>query len=350
MYPMLKTRFTDLFGVDHPITQGGMQWVGRAELVAAVAEAGALGFLTMLTQPTPEDLTKEIARCRQLTDRPFGVNFTILPSINPPPYAEYREAIIEAGIPVVETAGNVPTEHVEVFRPAGVKVLHKCTSVKHAIKAQAVGVDAVSIDGFECAGHPGEDDVPGLVLIPLAADALDIPFVASGGFADARGLVAALALGADGINMGTRFMCTVESPIHQRIKEQIVQQSERDTELIFRPLRNTARVASNSVSREVVALLEQGASFEDIRPLVAGVRGRTVYEQGDPELGVWSVGQAQGLVHDIPTVADLVDRVITEAGDLIRRRLADMVTTPAAPMTCTPSHSRPARMTTPEKR
>lgn len=325
---MLTTRFTQLFEVEHPITQGGMQWVGRAELVAAVAEAGALGFLTMLTQPTPEDLSKEIARCREMTDKPFGVNFTILPSINPPPYAEYRQAILEAGVPVVETAGNVPTEHVEVFKPAGVKLLHKCTSVRHALKAQAVGVDAVSIDGFECAGHPGEDDVSGLVLIPLAAEALQIPFIASGGFADARGLVAALALGADGINMGTRFMCTAESPIHQRIKEQIVQQSERDTELIFRPLRNTARVASNSVSREVVSRLERGATFEDVRPLVTGALGRTVYEQGDPELGVWSVGQAQGLVHDIPTVGDLVHRIVTEAGELIQGRLARMVTAP----------------------
>jgi len=323
--PLLRTRFTETFGIAHPIVQGGMQWVGRAELVAAVANAGALGCLTMLTQPTPEDLVKEIARTRDLTDQPFGVNFTILPSITPPPYAEYRDAIIESGITVVETAGNVPTEHVEVFRPAGVKIIHKCTSVRHAIKAEAVGVDAVSIDGFECAGHPGEDDVTGLVLIPLTTQRLSIPVIASGGFADARGLVAALALGADGVNMGTRFLCTVESPIHQSVKEAIVAASERDTELIFRPLRNTSRVASNAVSREVVTRLEAGESFEDVRHLVAGVRGREVYEQGDTELGIWSVGQSQGLIDDIPTVGDLVGRIVAEAGEIISGRLAGVV-------------------------
>lgn len=320
----LHTRFTEAFGVEHPVVQGGMQWVGRAELVAAVANAGALGFLTMLTQPTPEDLVKEIARTRDLTDRPFGVNFTILPTINPPPYAEYRDAIIESGITVVETAGSAPTEHVEVFGPAGVKVIHKCTSVRHAVKAEALGVDAVSIDGFECAGHPGEDDVTGLVLIPLAARRLGIPVIASGGIADSRGLVAALALGADAVNMGTRFLCTVEAPVHQQVKEAIVAATERDTELIFRPLRNTARVASNTVSREVVERLDEGAAFEDIRHLVAGVRGREVYEMGDTDAGIWSVGQSQGLVDDIPTVADLVERLVAEATDLIDGRLADL--------------------------
>src|SRR5712672_3233193 len=252
---MIKTRFTELVGVEHPIVQGGMQWVGRAELVAAVANAGALGFITALTQPTPEDLTKEIARCRGLTDKPFGVNLTILPSIKPPPYAEYRQAINESGIKVVETAGNKPQEHVDEFRKHGVKVIHKCTAVRHALSAERMGVDAISIDGFECAGHPGEDDIPGLVLIPAAADQVTIPLIASGGLADGRGLVAALALGADGINMGSRFMCTAESSIHQNVKEAIVAGSELDTELIFRPLRNTARVASNAVSREVVEIL-----------------------------------------------------------------------------------------------
>jgi NADH:quinone reductase (non-electrogenic) len=232
---VIRTRFTDVFGVEPSIVQGGMQWVGRAPLVAAVANAGGLGFVTALTQPTPADLAREIARCRELTDRPFGVNLTILPSINPPPYAEYRQVIIESGVGIVETAGSNPAEHLKHFHAHGIKVIHKCTSVRHAVKAETLGVDAVSIDGFECAGHPGEDDIPGLVLIPAAADRLTIPMIASGGFADARGLVAALALGADGINMGTRFMATVESGIHQKVKERLVEAGERDTQLIFRP-------------------------------------------------------------------------------------------------------------------
>ncbi|TDC90900.1 nitronate monooxygenase [Saccharopolyspora aridisoli] len=322
---VLRTRFTEEFGVEHPIVQGGMQWVGRAELVAAVANAGALGMITALTQPSPEDLVKEIARCRDLTDKPFGVNLTILPAITPPPYAEYRQAIIESGVTVVETAGSNPAEQVAAFKPAGVKVLHKCTSVRHALKAQQLGVDGVSIDGFECAGHPGEDDIPGLVLIPRAADVLTIPIIASGGIADARGLVAALTLGADGVNMGTRFMCTQESPIHDDVKKRITEAGERDTELIFRPLRNTARVASNSVSRAVVAKLDDGGAFEDVRELVAGARGRQVYEQGDTELGIWSVGMVQGLINDVPTVGDLVARIVTEAGELIHDRLGKLV-------------------------
>lgn len=259
---MLQTRFTKLVGVEHPIVQGGMQWVGRAELVAAVANAGALGFITALTQPTPEDLRKEIARCRDLTDKPFGVNLTILPAIKPPPYAEYRAAIIESGIKVVETAGNKPQEHVDEFKKHGVKVVHKCTSVRHGLSAERMGVDAISIDGFECAGHPGEDDTPGLILIPAAANKIKIPMIASGGFADARGLVAALALGAEGINMGTRFMATKESPIHQLIKEKIVANDERETELIFRTMRNTSRVARNE--------LDQGRSDGEGRRQVRG--------------------------------------------------------------------------------
>ncbi len=322
---MLRTRFTELFGVEHPIAQGGMQWVGRAELVAAVANAGALGFITALTQPTPEDLVKEIARCRELTDKPFGVNLTILPAIKPPPYDEYRQAIVESGIKVVETAGSNPAPHLPTFHAADIKVIHKCTSVRHAVKAQNLGVDAVSIDGFECAGHPGEDDVPGLVLIPAAADQLTIPFIASGGFGDARGLVAALALGADGVNMGTRFMCTVESPIHEAIKQRIVEMDENDTELIFRPLRNTARVASNGVSREVVGILERGGQFDDVQELVAGSRGRKVYEDGDPEAGIWSVGLVQGLIRDIPTCDELVSRMVREAEELIGKRLGSLV-------------------------
>ncbi|MBL3668067.1 nitronate monooxygenase [Streptomyces sp. M2CJ-2] len=320
----ISTRFTELFGVTHPLVQGGMQWVGRAELVAAVANAGALGFITALTQPTPGDLAREIERCRTMTDRPFGVNLTILPSINPPPYDEYCRAIIDSGVTIVETAGNLPTEFVEMLKPAGVRILHKCTSIRHALKAQSVGVDALSIDGFECAGHPGEDDIPGLVLLPRAASTLSIPFIASGGIADARGLVAALALGADGVNMGTRFMCTVESPIATPVKEAIVAATERDTELIFRPLRNTARVASNSVSREVVRRLAEDPRFETVRELVAGARGRRVYEEGDPELGIWTVGMVQGLIDDIPTVSALVDRVVEEACGLIENRLTTM--------------------------
>lgn len=325
MTARIRTAFTELFGVDHPVVQGGMQWVGRAELVAAVAEAGALGFLTMLTQPSPEALAVEIARTRDLTDRPFGVNFTILPSIAPPPYDEYRQVIIEAGIPVVETAGNVPTEHVDAFRPAGVKIIHKCTSIRHALKAQLLGVDAVSIDGFECAGHPGEDDIPGLVLIPRAVDALEVPVIASGGFADGRGLAAALALGASAVNMGTRFLCTQEAPVHQRIKEQIVAATELDTQLIMRELRNTSRVARNGVSRAVAEQLGQGADFGAIRHLVAGARGRLVYEEGDPEIGVWSVGLSQGLIHDIPPVGALVERIVAEAVETVRTRLASLV-------------------------
>lgn len=325
---MLRTRFTDLFGIEHPIVQGGMQWVGRAELVAATANAGALGFLTAFTQPTPEALAAEIARCREMTDRPFGVNLTILPAITPPPYAEFREAIIESGVRIVETAGNNPVEHLPALKAAGVKVLHKCTSVRHALKAEALGVDALSIDGFECAGHPGEDDVPGMVLIPAAARALRIPFIASGGFADGRGLVAALALGADGINMGTRFMCTVESPVHERVKQRVVEATERDTELIFRPLRNTSRVASNAVSRQVVRILSAGGEFADVRDLVAGARGKRVHEEGDLDFGIWASGLSQGLIHDIPTVAEMVSRVVREAEDLVRDRLPRLCVAP----------------------
>ncbi|MGW4478815.1 NAD(P)H-dependent flavin oxidoreductase [Rhodococcus triatomae] len=321
----MRTRFTEAFGVEHPIVQGGMMWVGRAELVAAVANSGALGFITALTQPTPEDLVKEIARCRDLTDKPFGVNLTILPSITPPPYAEYRQAIVESGITIVETAGSNPADHLPHFKDAGVKVIHKCTSVRHAIKAERTGVDAVSIDGFECAGHPGEDDVPGLVLIPAATAQLRIPVIASGGIADARGLVAALALGAEGVNMGTRFMCTQESPVADEVKRQIVANSELDTKLIFRTLRNTARVASNAVSREVVDIEARGnATFEDIRELVAGARGRKVFEDGDLDAGIWTAGQCQGLIDDVPTVREMVSRMVAEAEEIIASRLASI--------------------------
>lgn len=321
----IVTKFTEAFGVEHPIAQGGMQWVGRAELVAAVANAGALGFLTALTQPTPADLAREIDKTRELTDKPFGVNLTILPSINPPPYDEYRQVIVDAGIKIVETAGSNPAPHLPMFHDNGIKVLHKCTSVRHAVKAQSLGVDGISIDGFECAGHPGEDDIPGLVLIPAAAKEIEIPMVASGGFADARGLVAALALGADGINMGTRFMCTVESCIHDNVKQAIVDGTERDTELIFRTLHNTARVASNTVSREVVDILNSGGQFDAVQDLVAGSRGRKVFDDGDLEAGIWSVGTVMGLIHDVPTCGDLVSRIVSEAEQIITGRLSGMV-------------------------
>jgi nitronate monooxygenase len=322
---MITTRFTELFGVDHPIAQGGMQWVGRAGLVSAVANAGALGFITALTQPTPEQLSREIGRCRDQTDKPFGVNLTILPAIKPPPYAEYRAAIIEAGIKIVETAGYKPQEHIDAFHAHGIKVIHKCTSVRHALSAERMGADAISIDGFECAGHPGEDDVPGLILIPAAADKVSIPMIASGGFGDGRGLVAALALGADGINMGTRFMATVESPIHERVKQQMVENDERATELIFRTMRNTARVARNAISTKVVELERGGAKFEDVRELVAGSRGKVVYETGDPDHGIWSAGMIQGLIHDIPTCAELIGRIVAEAEAIIHGRLQGIV-------------------------
>jgi nitronate monooxygenase len=323
---VLKTRFTEAFGVEHPIVQGGMQWVGRAELVAAVANTGCLGLVTALTQPTPEDLTKEIARTRELTDKPFGVNLTILPTINPPPYEEYRRAIIESGVKIVETAGFSPREHVPDFHAAGIKILHKATSVRHALSAQRVGVDAISIDGFECAGHPGEDDIPGLILIPLAADSLEIPIIASGGFGDGRGLVAALALGADGINMGTRFLCTVEAPIHDTVKQRIVEQNERDTNLIFRTLGNTSRVARNAVSGEVLEIEARGGQFEEVRELVAGSRGRRVYETGDLDAGVWSIGMVQGLIRDVPTVAELIDRILAETDQIIEERFSGLST------------------------
>src|SRR4051794_39855386 len=322
---MIKTRFTELVGVEHPIVQGGMQWVGRAELVAAVANAGALGLTPAVTHPPTEDPTKKIAPRRSPPDKPFGVNLPTLPSIKPPPYAEYRQAIIESGIRIVETAGNKPQEHVTEFKKHGVVIVHKCTSVRHALSAERMGVDAISIDGFECAGHPGEDDTPGLILIPVAADKVKIPMIASGGFGDGRGLVAALALGAEGINMGTRFMCTRESPIHQLIKEKIVANDERETELIFRTMRNTSRVARNAVSSKVVAMEKEGATFDQVRELVAGARGKMVYATGDADEGIWSAGQVQGLIHDIPTCAELVSRIMREAESIIRSRLEGMM-------------------------
>jgi len=319
----MRTRFTDLIGVQYPIVQGGMMWVGRAELASAVSNAGGLGMLTALTQPTPDDLRREIDRCRSMTDKPFGVNLTILPSVSPPPYAEYRRAIIDSGETIVETAGYKPQEHIDDFKGNGIKVIHKCTAVRHALSAERMGADVISIDGFECAGHPGEDDIPGLILIPAAADKVRIPMIASGGFGDGRGLVAALALGAEGINMGTRFCATVEAPIHPRIKQFIVDNDERSTNLIFRKFHNTGRVAKNSVSDEVVSIsTREDAVFEDIRPLVSGAKGRTALETGDVDAGLVWAGQVQGLIHDIPTCDALIARIVAEAEAIIRDRLA----------------------------
>ncbi|HKR89619.1 MAG TPA: nitronate monooxygenase [Phenylobacterium sp.] len=322
---MLKTRFTDLVGVDHPIVQGGMQWVGTAELVSAVANAGALGMITALTQPTPEALAREIARTKEMTDKPFGVNLTILPSINPPPYAEYRRAIIESGVKVVETAGYKPQEHIDDFKAHGVKVIHKCTAVRHAVSAERMGADAISIDGFECAGHPGEDDIPGLILIPAAADQINVPIVASGGFADGRGLAAALALGADAINMGTRFCATQEAPIHPAFKAALVENDERATDIILRSYRNSARVARNAISQAVRELEAQGKPFAEVAHLVKGARGREGLISGELDHGVWTAGMAQGLIHDIPSVAELVDRIISEAVEIMTGRLSGLV-------------------------
>jgi len=322
----LATRFTELFNIRYPIVQGGMMWVGRAELASAVSNAGGLGILTALTQPTPDDLRREIDRCRTMTDQPFGVNLTILPSVNPPPYAEYRQAIIDSGITIVETAGHKPQEHVEHFKAHGIKVIHKCTAVRHALSAERMGVDAISIDGFECAGHPGEDDIPGLILIPAAADKVRVPMIASGGFGDGRGLVAALALGADGINMGTRFCATVEAPIHQKIKQFIVDNDERATNLIFRRFHNTGRVAKNAVSDQVIEIsAKRDAVFEDIRSLVSGAKGRLALETGDVEAGLVWAGQVQGLIRDIPTCRDLIERMVDEAKKLISTRLANIL-------------------------
>lgn len=322
----LRTRLTELLGIERPIVQGGMMWVGRAELAAAVSNAGGLGILTGLTPGSPDALRREIDRCRKMTDKPFGVNLTILPSVSPPPYAEYRNAIIDSGVTIVETAGSKPQEHVEDFKAHGVTVLHKCTAVRHAVSAERMGVDVISIDGFECAGHPGEDDIPGLVLIPAAVDKVSIPVIASGGIADGRGLAAALALGAEGVNMGTRFCATVEAPIHDNVKRFLVANDERATSLIFRQFHNTGRVARNSVSDEVVARSARpGAVFEDVRPLVSGARGRTALETGDLDKGLIWAGQVQGLIHDIPTCQALLDTIVADAQAIISSRLAGLV-------------------------
>jgi len=319
----MKTRITELFGIEHPILQGGMHFVGFAEMAAAVSNAGGLGIITGLTQRTPEDLSKEIARCKEMTDKPFGVNLTFLPSVNQPDYPGYVKAILDSGIKAVETAGNNPAKWLPPLQEAGVKVIHKCTSVRHSLKAEAIGCDAVSVDGFECGGHPGEDDVPNMILLPRAAEELKIPFVASGGMADARSLVAALAMGAEGMNMGTRFIATKEAPVHENVKLAIVAASELDTRLVMRPLRNTERVLTNAaVERLLLKEKELGANIkvEDIIEEVAGVYPRIMMD-GEMEAGAWSCGMVAGLIHDIPTCKELIDRIMSEAEQIIRGRL-----------------------------
>jgi NAD(P)H-dependent flavin oxidoreductase YrpB (nitropropane dioxygenase family) len=323
----MKTRITELLGIQHPIIQGGMHYVGFAEMAAAVSNAGGLGIITGLTQRTPENLAKEIRRCREMTDKPFGVNLTFLPAVTPPDYPGFVRTIIQEGIKIVETAGNNPSQVMPFFKDAGIKVIHKCTSVRHSKKAESIGCDAVSVDGFECGGHPGEDDVPNFILLPRAAEELKIPFVASGGMADGRSLVAALALGAEGMNMGTRFMATKEAPIHQNVKDALVKASELDTRLIMRPLRNTERVLNNAGVAKILEMESaKGAQvkFEDIIAQVGGVYPK-IMQQGDMDAGAWSCGMVAGLIHDVPSVKELIDRIMKEAEDIIGKRLKGMV-------------------------
>ena len=322
----MKTRITELFGIQHPIIQGGMHFVGLADLAAAVSNAGGLGLITALTQKTPELLAREIARCREMTDKPFGVNLTFLPTLSSPPYPEYIAAIIEGGVRIVETAGRSPEEYMPALKGAGIKVIHKCTSVRHALKAERIGCDAVSVDGFECGGHPGEDDIPNMILLPRAAEELTVPFVASGGMADARSLVAALALGADGMNMGTRFVATKEAPVHPNVKRAIVEATELDTRLVMRPLRNTERVLKNAGVEKILEIEREKGSkvqFSDILDQVAGIYPK-VMVHGELDAGAWSCGMVAGLIHDIPSVKELIDRIMADAEHLIHGRLAGM--------------------------
>jgi NADH:quinone reductase (non-electrogenic) len=321
---MFRNRVTEALGIRYPIIQGGMQWVGRAELASAVSNAGALGILTALTQPSPDLLAREIERCKALTDKPFGVNLTILPTVSPPPYAEYVDAIIRGGVRTVETAGHSPKEYLAQFKSAGITVVHKCTTVRHALSAERNGVDLVSIDGFECAGHPGEDDIPGLVLIPLAAKALKLPIIACGGIGDGRGMAAALSLGAEGVTMGTRFVCTQEAPVHHDLKIALCKASERDTNLMFRTLNNTVRVFKNAISDEVVAMERRagGCVFDDVRHLVSGARGRQAWEEGDVNGGALTAGMVIGLIDDIPTCGELVERITQECISHLHRALS----------------------------
>ena len=319
----MKTRITEMFGIEHPIIQGGMHYVGFAELVAAVSNAGGLGIITALTQKSPEDLAKEIARCREMTDKPIGVNLTFLPVVEAPDYPGYIDAVIDGGVKVVETAGNNPAKWLPILKENNIKVIHKCTTVRHALKAEGIGCDAVSVDGFECGGHPGEDDIPNMILLPRAAEELKIPFVSSGGMADARSLVASLAMGAEGMNMGTRFIATKDAPVHENVKQAILSASELDTRLVMRPLRNTERVLTNKAVEKILEKEQElGAhiKFEDIIKEVSGVYPKVMLD-GEMDAGAWSCGMVAGLIHDIPTVQELMDRIMDESEKLIKDRL-----------------------------
>ncbi len=321
----MKTKITELFDIEYPIIQGGMQWVGTPELAAAVSNAGGLGMVTALISPTPEEAYKEIMRTRELTDKPFGVNLTILPTLKPVPYEEYAEKIALSGVKIVETAGSNPDNLVPIFKKAGIKIIHKCTSVRHALHAQKAGCSAASIDGFECAGHPGEEDIPGMILIPKTKDQIEIPIIASGGFADGRGLAAALSLGAEGINMGTRFLATKEAPVHENIKKALVNADEKQTQLIFRTLGNTARIYKNKISEQVVEMEKRKASIDELAPLVSGQRGKKVFETGDIDYGVWTAGMVAGLINDIPSVKELITGIVKQAEDIIKNRLQKII-------------------------
>ena len=319
----MKTRITELFGIEHPVIQGGMHYVGLAEMAAAVSNAGGLGIITGLTQGTPEKLANEIKRCQAMTDKPFGVNLTFLPSVTPPDYPGLVNTIIESGVKVVETAGNNPAKWLPQLKEAGIKVIHKCTSVRHSLKAEKIGCDAVSVDGFECGGHPGEDDIPNMILLPRAAEELSIPFVASGGMGNDKQLVAALALGADGINMGTRFIATKEAPVHQNVKDALVAASELDTELVMRPLRNTERVLKNDAVDRILEKeksLGDDIKINDIMDEVAGVYPKIMLD-GDMDAGAWSCGMVAGLIHDVPSCQELIDAMMKEADEIIKSRL-----------------------------
>ncbi len=323
---MIKTKVTELLEIKYPILQGGMQWVGRAELASAVSNAGALGILTALTQPTPADLGKEIEKTKKMTDKPFGVNLTIMPTLKPILYDEYVKVIVESGVRVVETAGRSPEKFMPEFKKAGIKVIHKCTSVRHGLKAEKIGCDAISIDGFECAGHPGEDDIPNLILIPSAVDSIGIPIIGSGGFCDGRGLVAAMALGAEGINMGTRFMITREAPVHDNVKQALIAANELRTTLILRTLKNSNRVYNNSVAKKVIEIESKGgATIDDLAPFISGQKNRKVMEEGDIEYGTWSAGMVAGLIHDIPTANELIQKIMADAEKIIKSRLNSIV-------------------------
>ena len=324
---MIKTKITEMFGIEHPVIQGGMHYVGFAEMASAVANAGGLGIITGLTQKTPEDLAKEIAKCHEMTDKPFGVNLTFLPGFQEPDYPGYIKAIVEGGVKIVETAGRSPEAYMPDLKGAGIKVIHKCTSVRHSLKAEKIGCDAVSVDGFECGGHPGEDDIPNMILLPRAAEELSIPFVASGGMGNGQQLAAALSMGADGINMGTRFIATKEAPVHQNVKEALVAASELDTELIMRPLRNTERVLANDAVQKILEkekALGDEIQITDIMDEVAGVYPK-IMQEGTMDAGAWSCGMVAGLIHDIPTCKELVERIVSDAEEIIKSRLTQFV-------------------------